>query len=248
MATSMPKPTRMWFSIGRRCVTDDFLNLAGLRSCSGPFSYCLCDIETATHNIVTGFQHYLDSVVTIGPYEGPYLPCWRMTRRIHVNQHYSDPLSDRPVYDMQRLLIWNHHDLASATVCETLRRRAVRLMSLVNSSNTKVMLLHISRQTTMSKIVCLIKKVEILASSIRSEGPNTKIVLVVPCEDIRNISKVASSSELVDVWTIPCVPMSSLLKQKSSETRERLKLDADSTDPRIPWKELARIFKSHYSI
>jgi hypothetical protein len=127
---------------------------------------------------------------------------------------------------------------------QTLHRRAQRLKTALASPKVKVHLIHIARQMTVADVPLFSDRVASLAADVKSEGPVMKVVLVMPCEDAPTPVAKASSSELMDVWIIPCVPLSLLTAQKAP--RKVTLLDADIKDSRVPWNELARAFAAEY--
>jgi hypothetical protein len=239
---------RKWFAIGRRCTTDELLKLMGIRTCSSPLSYCMCDLETAVHLVNSNFEGFLNGIESLKNYKGHYLPFWRASKVMYVNQSFTDEdFKSKNIYECKRFLIWIHHNLEDPTMLQTLRRRQVRLSESLNNPTLSVNLLYISEQMNTACLTEYCAWIQSLDISCFC-GDKNKLVIVVPCEDLKMPVDFYKSTNNFDVWLFKSIPMAQLCLQKNIGDRSKTFLDADIFDKRIPWTTLASRLKLHYGL
>lgn len=124
------------FSVGYRCNTDDFLNYASVRNCSGPFSYMVSDLETSLNFIETNFEDFTN-VNLIKASEHSFT--WNGRKWKHdlfFNNKFLPESHDKAVDKIDRMCCWNHHNLHDKKTIETIQRRQDRLLTSINKKNT----------------------------------------------------------------------------------------------------------------
>ena len=93
-----------------------------IRGYSSPFSWMTIDLETSLHFIKTRFEGFTDVE--------------RKSDVINENGVYDFTNKNYPFTGWDRICLWSHHDLYDATVIESLKRRAERLLSSIDSPHT----------------------------------------------------------------------------------------------------------------
>lgn len=216
-------------------MTDALLKRMGVRTCSSPLSYCLCDLETAVHLVNSNFEGFLNGIESFKNYKGQYLPFWRFDKVIHVNHSFTDKdFKSKNIYDCKRFLIWNHHNLEDPKMLETLRRRQLRLSTSLDNPTLGVNLLYMSEQMNTAHLTEYCGWVGSLDISGFC-GPKNRLVILVPCEDLERPINLYKSTDNFDVWLFKSVPMTELCLQRNTGNRSKPFLDADIHDKRIPW-------------
>ena len=116
-------------TIGRRCTSDAILGKFKKRFFSGPFSNLLVDFETALVNINNKFEFYFNNIVKYNnsDFRIKYLPHYRMTKLFYINKLYTEEILNKNIYDLKRLLIWNHYNMFDKEIIKTFKRRINRI-------------------------------------------------------------------------------------------------------------------------
>ena len=126
------------FTIGYRCTADSFLKYLNIRKYSGPFSYMVIDLETALYFIKNNFKNYFD-VISIKNHN--YL--WnnkKWSPHLYFNKKFIP--NNIEISKNKRICCWNHHDLSSLDVKNSINRRINHLLYSLKTNNT--LLLYIS--------------------------------------------------------------------------------------------------------
>jgi hypothetical protein len=129
------------FSMGHRCNADEFLRIyLKIRKYSSPFSYMVIDLKTALQFIDTNFENYTNmEYIQRGNYTYKFnKQAWRCKTFIHKNARI--PNNDDEILDLDRVCIWNHHDLYDQNTVNSINRRSLHLLEcLKNKSNTTLL-------------------------------------------------------------------------------------------------------------
>ena len=102
------------FSIGYRCVTDDFLKKLNIRKYSSPFSYMFIDYITAIYFINNNFVDYLDVVQVNSNVDYKIYDKEIGTHRnlfVHKLVFENSYLIGKTITDWDKICIWNHHNI-----------------------------------------------------------------------------------------------------------------------------------------
>lgn len=131
------------FSIGYRCITDDFLVKINIRKYSSPFSYMVIDYKTVFNFIYTNFNKFLDAKYIQN--NNKFYWCeniWGKNLFFHTSllPDYSKSII---LSDWDSVCIWNHHNLF--TEGTTIMKRAARFKKILNNKPETMLLLCIDK-------------------------------------------------------------------------------------------------------
>lgn len=230
-------------SIGYRCITDEFLKKFNKRFFSGPFSYLFVDFETSIKIIHDNFKKYFTNIETINNnnYQIKFLPHWRMTKKFYVNKYYTSDLSNNNIYDLQNLLIWNHHDITNKKIKETFVRRIKRIQDFMK--NNFCIFFYIDRIYEGDNIDNFID-IKILSIIKRYYKFNThNILYILPFSKKKYLqydTKLYKRYDNVYIYLIYS-PSISKLQKKSNEIVKHINrplIDTDLNNNNIKWNSL----------
>lgn len=133
------------FSIGYRCTTDIFLQeFLFIRNYSSPFSYMVIDIETSLKFIENKFENYTNTDC-IQPGKKTFKfnkQDWKCSN-IHKCSEIKNDNTD--ILDMNKVCIWNHHNLYDQDVIKSLNRRTEHLLRILNTIPDTLLLFYIEK-------------------------------------------------------------------------------------------------------
>jgi hypothetical protein len=234
-------------SMGRRCVTDFFLEKYKLRNFSGPFSYLLVDFEVAINEINTNFKNYFKDIKKVENHNIKYLPHWRMTSTFYYNNYYLKLDIKKDIYSQTNMLIWNHHNILKEK--ETFKRRINRVLDFLK--NDKCILFYIDKIYTKNNIDEYIKY---LNNFIKNNFKfNHKILFIIPFDNnhYNNFNcKKYYNNDILYIYLIKVTKISDLEKQTKiqniTDTKTPL-LDVDIHDKNINWNLLYQNIKHFFN-
>jgi hypothetical protein len=120
------------FSIGFRCNADDFLNLfLKIRKYSSPFSYMVIDIKTALNFIQNNFENYT--------FNKQNWSCNNIHKYSIITNDYVD------ILDMDKVCIWNHHNLYDENIINSFNRRSLHLLECLSMKPNTLLLFYIEK-------------------------------------------------------------------------------------------------------
>lgn len=156
------------YSCGFRCYSVEFLRKYGMRKISGPFDYMFIDIETVFENIQSNFVKYLSDIVFIHKtsntmkihyssspvnqelvrfFKFPTISYMRINfdqSPMFINQNFVKN-ADSNLYNWDRACIFNHHELTTPSVYQTLRNRVEIFKKVYEQQTSHLCLFHITR-------------------------------------------------------------------------------------------------------
>jgi len=134
------------FSIGCRCTTDEFLiKFLKIRKYSSPFSYMVIDIQTALNFIQNNFENYTNKDFIV-PGKNTYKfnkQDWFSDNFIHTYSTIPDDHVD--ILDVDKVCIWNHHNLYDDNTINTINRRSLHLLECLNKKSETTLLFYIEK-------------------------------------------------------------------------------------------------------
>ena len=142
------------FSVGYRCNADNLLKGLKIRKSSGPFSYMVCDLETALRFISVRFEDFTD-VVRHAPETYKYT--WngvKCENDLFFNRKFIPAANITALDTVKRICCWKHHDLSDSLVIEAIRRRCQRVLKSL-SSNENTLLVHMTQLKIFRKTLSL---------------------------------------------------------------------------------------------
>lgn len=234
-------------TIGNRCSTDSFLKKYGLRNYSGPFSFILTDLETSLYYIKNRFDKFLDVIeIDNTDFKIMHLPHWRMTNKFFVNKFiYENYILnfDRDIYDLDRLLIWNHHNPIKDR--ETLTRRYERILDMIDN-HKNLLFLYFSKIVSLDKIDNEVNKVIDLINKYNFKN-RLCYVIFVEATNNKYDSVHYKSIDNVDFLLCDTTPKDKLVYETKKQSKVGTPLlDVDINDKNINWSKLATILKNKY--
>jgi hypothetical protein len=133
------------FAIGFRCNTDEFLNFfLKIRKYSSPFSYMVIDIRTALNFIDNNFLNYTNKDFIL-PGKNTYKfnkhnwSCNNIHSYSIITNDYVD------ILDMDKVCIWNHHNLYDQNIINSLHGRSLHLLECLNKKSDTTLLFYIEK-------------------------------------------------------------------------------------------------------
>ena len=133
------------FAIGFRCNTDEFLStFLKIRRYSSPFSYMVIDIKTALNFIDNNFLNYTNKDFIL-PGKNTYKfnkhkwSCNNIHKYSIITNDYVD------ILDMDKVCIWNHHNLYDKNTINSLNRRSLHLLECLNKKSNTTLLFYIEK-------------------------------------------------------------------------------------------------------
>ena len=145
------------FAIGYRCNTDDFLTqYLNIRKYSSPFSYTIIDIKTALSFIDNKFEDYTTNIT-------PGKDTYKFNKNVWScnNIHKCSIITsdDSDILDMDKVCIWNHHDLYDKNTVNRINIRSLHLLDCLNKKPDTTLLFYIEKiQNYKGKDVCYFDK------------------------------------------------------------------------------------------
>jgi len=146
------------FSIGFRCNSDEFLmNYLKIRKYSSPFSYMVIDIKTALHFILNNFENYtnkdfIDSGNNTYKFNKHNWSCNNIHKYSVITNDYVD------ILDMDKVCIWNHHDLYDENIINSINRRSLHLLECLNIKPDTMLLFYIEKIQQYGEKKCYFDK------------------------------------------------------------------------------------------
>jgi hypothetical protein len=120
------------FAIGFRFNTDSFLSdFLKIRKYSSPFSYMIIDIKTALKFIQNNFENYTNKDF-IEPgnntltFNKQSWYCNNIHKYSIITNNYMD------VLDIDKICIWNHHNLYDENIISSINRRSSHLLECLS--------------------------------------------------------------------------------------------------------------------
>lgn len=133
------------FSIGFRCNVDEFLtDFLKIRKYSSPFSYMVIDLQTALNFIENKFENYTN-MEFIEPgkntykFNKHYWCCNHVHKCSVITNDYVD------IMDMDKVCIWNHHNLYDENIRKAINRRSQRLLECLSKKSDTLLLFYIEK-------------------------------------------------------------------------------------------------------
>jgi len=133
------------FPIGFRCNTDQFIiNFLKIRKYSSPFSYMVIDIKTALNFIQNNFENYTNK---------DFIESGKSTFKFNKNKwicnyihKYSIITNDYvDILDMDKICIWNHHNLYDENTRNSINRRSLHLLECLREKSDTTLLFYIEK-------------------------------------------------------------------------------------------------------
>lgn len=133
------------FSIGYRCNSDEFLiEYLKVRKYSSPFSYMVIDIKTALEFIDRRFQYYIDHNF-IQPGNTSFKFNKHKWRCNHVHKFSKITNNNVDILDMDKVCIWNHHNLKDSNTIKSIHKRSNHLLECLDNSPKSTLLFYIEK-------------------------------------------------------------------------------------------------------
>lgn len=133
------------FAIGFRCNTDNFLSsFLKIRRYSSPFSYMVIDIKTALNFIDNRFLNFTNKDFIL-PGKNTYKfnkKNWSCTN-IHKCSIITNDYTD--ILDVDKVCIWNHHNLYDERIRNSLIRRSLHLLECLDKKYDTTLLFYIEK-------------------------------------------------------------------------------------------------------
>ncbi len=133
------------FAIGFRCNTDEFLSsFLKIRRYSSPFSYMVIDIKTALNFIDNNFLNYTNKdFILSGKNSYKFNKLNWSCNNIHKYSIITNDYVD--ILDMDKVCIWNHHNLYDENIINSLNRRSSHLLECLNKKPYTTLLFYIEK-------------------------------------------------------------------------------------------------------
>lgn len=133
------------FAIGFRCNTDDFLSMVlKIRRYSSPFSYMVIDIKTALDFIDNNFLNYTNKdFILSGKNTNKFNNHNWSYNHLHKCSIITNDYVD--ILDMDKVCIWNHHNLYDENIINSLNRRSLHLLECLNKKSDTTLLFYIEK-------------------------------------------------------------------------------------------------------
>jgi len=130
------------FTLGFRCNADDFTRYLQIRKYSSPFSYMVIDIKTALSFIENKFEDYTTNII-------PGKKTYKFNKNdwscnnIHTCSVITHDYVD--ILDMDKVCIWNHHDLYDKNTVYSINRRSLHLLDCLSKKPDTTLLFYIEK-------------------------------------------------------------------------------------------------------
>ena len=163
------------FAIGFRCNTDDFLSkFLKIRRYSSPFSYMVIDIKTALNFIDNNFLNYTNKdFILFGKNTYKFnKSIWYCNIYIHKYSIITNDYVD--ILDMDKVCIWNHHNLYDENIINSLNRRSLHLLECLNKKPDTTLLFYIEKIQKYEETGCCYFDKNIL------DKYNCKFLILIP--------------------------------------------------------------------
>lgn len=133
------------FSIGYRCNADEFLDkFLGIRKYSSPFSYMVIDIKTSLNFIETNFENYTQNDF-IEPGKNTYKFNKHPWDCNNIHKISEIPNDHVDILHVDRVCIWNHHNLYDKDTINSLNRRSLHMLKCLNEKSDTTLLFYIEK-------------------------------------------------------------------------------------------------------
>lgn len=120
------------YGIGYKCSTDHFINFAGIRKYAGPFSYMLCDLETAFYFIDNKFNNFLKAIKVTNLNFTFNHKKW-LHKYVFFNHEFLPPHDRMEILNIKRICCWNHHNLDDIKIIDKLQNRIKHFLNFLES-------------------------------------------------------------------------------------------------------------------
>jgi len=146
------------FTIGFRCNADEFLsNYLHIRRYSSPFSYMVIDIKTALNFIENKFENYtntdfIESGRNTYKFNKHNLSCNNIHKYSIITNDYVD------ILDMDRICVWNHHNLYDANIINSINIRSLHLLECLSKKPDTMLLFYIEKIQQYGEKKCYFDK------------------------------------------------------------------------------------------
>ncbi len=146
------------FALGFRCNADDFLSSClKIRRYSSPFSYMVIDIKTALNFIDTNFLEYTNKdFILSGTNAYTFNKHSWSCSNIHKCSVITDDCVD--ILDLDKVCIWNHHNLYDENTIKSLNRRSLHLLDCLNKKYDTTLLFYIEKIQKYEETGCYFDK------------------------------------------------------------------------------------------
>ena len=146
------------FSIGFRCNTDEFLiNFLKIRKYSSPFSFMVIDIKTALNFIQNNFENYTNKdFIEQGKNTYKFNKYNWSCCNIHKCSILANDYVD--ILDMDKVCIWNHHNLYDENIINSINRRSLHLLDCLNKKHDTTLLFYIEKIQKYGEKICYFDK------------------------------------------------------------------------------------------
>jgi len=236
-------------TLGNRCNTDAFLSKNKLRNYSGPFSYNLTDLETSLFYLNNRFDGFLDVIeVKNDDFKILHLPHWRMTKKFFVNrfiyENYIISFDNSNIYNLDRLLIWNHHDPIKDK--NKLTNRYERILKMVDNEEN-ILFLYFSKIISKEYIDAEVNKVIKITEKYNFNGKLCYVIFVESYGEY-DVSYYKSINNL-DFFLCDTTPEYKLVEESKIQLKSGTPLlDCDTSDKNIKWDKLSQLLKTKYKL
>jgi hypothetical protein len=146
------------FAIGYRCNTDEFLiNFLKIRKYSSPFSYMIIDIKTALQFIDHKFENYTNKdFIDPGKKTYKYNKLRWSCNNIHKYSVLTNDYVD--ILDMDKVCLWNHHDLYDEDTVKRINRRSSHLLNCLSEKPRTLLFFYIEKIQKYGEKECYFDK------------------------------------------------------------------------------------------
>ena len=169
------------FSIGFMCNSDEFLaNFLKIRKYSSPFSYMVIDIKTALNFIKDNFKNYTN-IKFINPGKNTYKfnkqnwSCNNIHKYSIIKNDYVD------ILDMDKICIWNHHNLYDNNTIKSINRRSLHLLECLNKKPDTMLLFYIEKIQQYGEKTCYFDK-----NILKHYNYNCNFLILIPLLNFDN--------------------------------------------------------------
>ena len=133
------------FALGYRCNNDEFLiKFLKIRKYSSPFSYMVIDINSALDFIDNKFLNYTNmNYIANGNDTYKFNKRDWTCNHVHTCSVIENEHVD--ILDMDRVCIWNHHDLRDNNVINSINRRSSHLLECLHNKSDTTLLFYIEK-------------------------------------------------------------------------------------------------------
>ena len=191
--------------------------------------------------IVNNFDNYFKNIEKCdnNNYKIKYLPHWRMGKDFYINKFYTDEITDENIYDLERFLIWNHHNMKSPAIITTFKRRITRVINYLNTE--ECILFYIDKIYSKNNLEEYIEH-KIISVLNKYYKYNHKIIYIIPFTNkLYNDfdTKLYSQKGNLFIYLLKTTEIKNLsLESKKQNKMDSPLLDADHNDKNINWDKL----------